>query len=63
MVQLRVYNNGTQYWLDLYEESPIKLTLSVEDITDASAASTFSRTFRVPKGGFSLTFAVFVRIE
>jgi len=48
MIQLRVYNNGNQYWLDLYEESPIKLTLSVEDITDASAASTFSRTFRVP---------------
>lgn len=48
MIQLRVYNNGSQFWLDLYPESPIKLTLSVEDIVDTEATSTFSRTFRVP---------------
>jgi hypothetical protein len=48
MVELRVYNNGTQYWLDLYEESPIKINLSVEDITSADATSAFTRTFRVP---------------
>jgi len=48
MIQLRVYDNSDQFWLDLYEESPIKLTLSVEDITNAEATSTFSRTFRVP---------------
>ena len=48
MVQLRVYNDGTQYWLDLYEESPIKINLSVEDITSTDATSAFTRTFRVP---------------
>lgn len=48
MIQLRVYNNNNQYWLDLYPESPIKITLSVEDITDTEATSTFSRLFRVP---------------
>lgn len=48
MVQLRVYDNGTQYWLDLYEESPIKINLSVEDITSTDTTSAFTRTFRVP---------------
>lgn len=51
MVQLRVYTSTDkteQHWLDLYKESPIKLNLSVEDITTAEAKSTFSRTFRVP---------------
>lgn len=44
MVQLVV--NGL--FLDLYEESPIKLNFSIEDITDTQARSVFSRTFRVP---------------
>jgi len=51
MIQLKVYDDSskrTQYWLDLYETQPIKLNLSVEDITNAEAKSVFSRTFRVP---------------
>ena len=51
MIQLKVYDDSrqlNQYWLDLYETEPIKLNLSVEDITNAEAKSAFSRTFRVP---------------
>ena len=51
MIQLKVYDDSrqlNQYWLDLYETQPIKLNLSVEDITNAEAKSVFSRTFRVP---------------
>ena len=52
MIQLKVYENsnktGGQSFLDLYETSPIKLNLSIEDITTAEARSVFSRTFRVP---------------
>jgi len=51
MIQLKVYDDSRrldQYWLDLYETQPIKLNLSVEDITNAEAKSVFSRTLRVP---------------
>ena len=51
MIQLKVYNDTTkteQYWLDLYDTEPIKLTLSIEDITSTDATSTFSKTFKVP---------------
>ena len=48
MVQLKVYDGSNQYWLDLYDTEPIKLNLSIEDITDSQARSVFSRTFRVP---------------
>ena len=48
MVQLKVYDGSNQYWLDLYDSEPIKLNLSIEDITDSQARSVFSRTFRVP---------------
>jgi len=51
MIQLKVYNDSSQTeqtFLDLYETSPIKLNLSIEDITTAEARSVFSRTFRVP---------------
>lgn len=57
MVQLKVYkdeaalvdpNYANQWFLDLYETEPIKLNLSIEDITNADASSTFSRTFKVP---------------
>ena len=64
MIQLKVYKQGTAYttnpdgtqiidetgslFLDLYETEPIKLTLSIEDITNADATSVFSKTFRVP---------------
>ena len=53
MIQLKVYpnegaNNESAIFLDLYETQPIKLTLSIEDITNADATSVFSRTFKVP---------------
>jgi len=51
MIQLKVYDSQSrteQHWLDLYETQPIKLNLSVEDITNAEAKSVFSRTFKVP---------------
>ena len=49
MIQLKVYpnegaNNESAIFLDLYETQPIKLTLSIEDITNADATSVFSRT-------------------
>ena len=52
MIQLKVYktpgDNTSAIFLDLYETEPIKLTLSIEDITNADATSVFSKTFRVP---------------
>ena len=52
MIQLKVYktkgDNLTAIFLDLYETAPIKLTLSIEDITQADATSIFSKQFRVP---------------
>ena len=53
MQQLRVFPNDQATFadavmIDLYEQDPIKLTLSVEDITNAEASSVFSKTFRVP---------------
>ena len=51
MVELRVEDGSDFVWLDLYEEEPIKLTLSIEDITDAATRSVFSRSFRVPSTG------------
>ena len=52
MIQLKVYktkgDNETALFLDLYETAPIKLTLSIEDITQADATSIFSKQFRVP---------------
>ena len=48
-VQLYAYENGTRYELDLYEEQPIKITLSAEEITDPTRVnSNFSRQFRIP---------------
>lgn len=48
-VQLYAYENGTRYQLDLYEENPIKITLSAEEITDPTIVnSSFSRQFRIP---------------
>ena len=51
MIQLKCYDSPSkaeQVFVDLYEDSPIKLNLSVEDITNAEATSVFSRAFRVP---------------
>ena len=51
MIQLKVYESPqklTPTFVDLYEDSPIKLTLSVEDITNAEATSVFSKAFRIP---------------
>ena len=51
MIQLKVYSNSEkleQFWIDLYETEPIKLTLSIEDITNTDATSTYSKAFKVP---------------
>ena len=51
MIQLKVYRDNTkqeQYFIDLYDTEPIKLTLSIEDITNADATSTYSKAFKVP---------------
>jgi len=49
MVNLRLYDQqGTPFYLDLYETEPLKLNFSIEDIQNADAKSTFSRSFRVP---------------
>ena len=58
MIQLKVYDSPygspqeretiKQTWLDLYETEPIKLTLSIEDIQNADATSTYSKAFKVP---------------
>ena len=51
MIQLKCYDSPskiTPTYVDLYEDSPIKLTLSVEDITNAEATSVFSKAFRIP---------------
>ena len=51
MIQLKLYSNSDkleQFWIDLYETEPIKLTLSIEDITNTDATSTFSKAFKVP---------------
>ncbi len=56
MQQLRLYpntdrNQAEGMFIDLYEQEPIKLTLSVEDLTNTEANSAFSKTFRVPGTG------------
>ena len=51
MIQLKVYDGpakANQSYIDLYDESPIKLNFSIEDITNTEAKSVYSRTFRVP---------------
>ena len=53
MIQLKVYPyegapKEDAIFLDLYETQPIKLTLSIEDITSTDATSVYSKTFKVP---------------
>jgi len=48
MIQLRVTLDGEQYWLDLNENDPIKITLSMEDIENTNATSAYSKAFTVP---------------
>ena len=47
-VQLYAYEEGIRFELDLYEEDPIKITITSEDILGPSVTSSFSRQFRVP---------------
>jgi len=48
-VALYAYEGTTRYELDLYEEEPIKITLSAEEITDPTQInSSFTRQFRIP---------------
>lgn len=62
MVQLKVFTDSTKgeaYYIDMYEENPIKLNFSIEDITNAEAKSVFSRSFRVPATGNNNLFFKF----
>ena len=52
MVQIRV---GDTY-LDLYQFDPPKLNFTIEDITDTSARSYFTQTFRLPATSNNSTF-------
>ena len=66
MIQLKVYDSPakeSQYWLDLYDTEPIKLTLSIEDITSADATSTFSKTFKVPGTRKNAEFFKSLRVD
>lgn len=49
-LQIFAYDtNGTRWELDLYEEDPLKLTISSEDIIDIPRIdASFSRQFRIP---------------
>tara|TARA_R110000772_G_scaffold66073_3_gene147344 strand:+ start:1543 stop:3984 length:2442 start_codon:yes stop_codon:yes gene_type:complete len=47
-VQLYAYENGVRFELDLFEEEPIKITLTAEDILGPEVTSSFSRQFRIP---------------
>ena len=50
MLQIFVYDSaGAKFELDLYEEQPLKLTLSAEEISDIPVInSSFSKEFRIP---------------
>ena len=50
MLQIFIYDStGSKYELDLYEEEPLKLTLSAEEIGDIPVVnSAFSKQFRIP---------------
>ena len=50
MLQIYIYDStGAKYELDLYEEEPLKLTLSAEEIGDIPVVnSAFSKQFRIP---------------
>ena len=50
MLQIFIYDStGAKYELDLYEEEPLKLTLSAEEIGDIPVVnSAFSKQFRIP---------------
>ena len=56
MIQLKVYTStGDQYFLDLYETSPIKVSMSVEDL-QAKTTSSFSKAFRIPANNHNAEF-------
>ena len=50
MLQIFVYDStGAKFELDTYEEQPLKLTLSAEEITGIPQInSAFSKEFRIP---------------
>lgn len=48
-LQLYAYDNGDIWEIQLYDEDPMKLTITAEDLVDIPRVeSTFSRQFRVP---------------
>ena len=56
MIDLKVYaDDGSQYFLDMYETSPLKINLSIEDL-QAETTSAYSRAFRVPATNHNAEF-------
>lgn len=58
MIQLKVFLDelvSSDYFLDLYETSPLKVSMSVEDL-QAKTTSAFSRPFRVPANEHNAKF-------
>ena len=58
MIQLKVFLDElviSDYFLDLYETSPLKVSMSVEDL-QAKTTSAFSRPFRVPANEHNAKF-------
>lgn len=62
MIQLAVQANngqpGARRYLDLYDTDPIKLNLSIEDITTTDTTAVYSQTFRIPATGNNSAFFV-----
>ena len=60
-IQLYAYDqSGVRWELDLYEEDPIKITISAEDIIDIPRIdASFSRQFRIPATGNNSKFFKF----
>lgn len=56
MIDLKVYaDDGSQYFLDLYKTSPLKISLSIEDL-NGEATSSYSKSFRVPANNHNAEF-------
>ena len=56
MIDLKVYaDDGSQYFLDMYETSPLKISLSIEDLK-AETTSSYSKAFRVPANNHNVEF-------
>lgn len=56
MIQLRVEDRGQYFFLDLYDQDPIKLTFNIESLLEVATTSEFTRQFRVPASNTNTEF-------